>query len=457
MWRMLVRAGLVVPALLLGRVPVSLPAAAADSGPSGPSPSNDPAVQSAQSQAARLEAEIQAQGYRINALAEQYDLDQINASRIQQRIAAVQVQIKAAEAQVTRSRLLVRQGAVAAYEDQGSDATAVAILQGGTGSSSVRAGLAEAAVSNERQVISRYERAEATLQVRQSSLQGDEHRSVALAAQIQATSQAASNEVATERATLASVNSQVAQVIAADQQRATKARQQAAQAAEARQTAQAPPVTTPPTTSKTAPPSVTAAPSTSSPATTSTAEPPPTAPSTTTTAPPPPPAPTTTTVPPPPPTTTPPSPPTTTTTAPPPPPPTVAAAPTTVSSVPPPNPNASIAVETALAQVGKPYQYGGAGPYSFDCSGLVMYAWAAAGVDFPHYAPSQYDETTRISASQLEPGDLVFYYFPGEVDPGHVGMYIGGGDIVVADTTGTPVRVESMYFDGTPMGYGRVS
>lgn len=114
-------------------------------------------------------------------------------------------------------------------------------------------------------------------------------------------------------------------------------------------------------------------------------------------------------------------------------------------------------MQTALAQVGKPYQFGGAGPFSFDCSGLTMFAWAAAGVSLDHYVPSQFAETTPISVSELEPGDLVFYDFPGEVDPGHVGMYIGGGQIVVADTTGTPVRVESMYFDGTPVGFGRVS
>jgi cell wall-associated NlpC family hydrolase len=432
MWRILVRSGVFLSALVLGGVFVSVPRAGADPGPSGPSPSGDPAVQADQTQAAQLEAEIQAQGYRINALAEQYDLEQINASRIQQSIAAVQVQVGTAEQEVTSSRLRVRQGAVAAFEDQGSDATAVAVLQGGTGSTSVRTGLAEAAVGHEQQVIKRYQEAVAALQARQSALQADEHQSQALAAQIQATSQAATNEVVQERATLASVNSQEAQLIATDQQQAAEARQQAAQAAQARQqAAQAAPVQQPTTT--TSPPTTAAPTTTTSPPTTA-------APTTTTTEAPPPPTEPPTTQPPPPTTTT-----------------TEAAVPVAASAPPSSSSAASIAVQTALAQVGTPYVFGGAGPGGFDCSGLTMYAWAAAGVSLDHYVPSQYAETTRISASELEPGDLVFYDFPGEVDPGHVGMYIGGGEIVVADTTGTPVRVESMYFDGTPVGFGRVS
>ncbi|MGH9065707.1 MAG: C40 family peptidase [Acidimicrobiales bacterium] len=102
--------------------------------------------------------------------------------------------------------------------------------------------------------------------------------------------------------------------------------------------------------------------------------------------------------------------------------------------------------------MGKPYVWGGSGPYGFDCSGLVMYAWAAAGVSLPHYTVSQYDATSRISESDLQPGDLIFYE-----GLGHVAMYVGGGEVVVADTTGTPVRIESMYYDGTPVGFGRVN
>ncbi len=118
---------------------------------------------------------------------------------------------------------------------------------------------------------------------------------------------------------------------------------------------------------------------------------------------------------------------------------------------------AQIAVATALAQVGKPYVWAGAGPSGFDCSGLVMYAWAAAGVQLAHYTVSQYGETTRISESQLQPGDLVFYDTGAGAQPGHVTIYIGNGRIVTADSPGTVVRVESVDWDGTPMGFGRVA
>ncbi len=117
---------------------------------------------------------------------------------------------------------------------------------------------------------------------------------------------------------------------------------------------------------------------------------------------------------------------------------------------------AAEAVRVALAQVGKPYVYGGAGPASFDCSGLVMYAYAAAGVSLPHYTVSQYDDTTRVSEAQLLAGDLVFYDNYSGPQPGHVAIYIGNGQVVSANTTGTDVQTQSITWDGTIMGFGRV-
>ena len=98
---------------------------------------------------------------------------------------------------------------------------------------------------------------------------------------------------------------------------------------------------------------------------------------------------------------------------------------------------AGVAVETALAQVGDPYVYGAAGPDSFDCSGLTMYAWAAAGVSLPHSSSIQSGMGVPVSMSDLAPGDLVFYYSP----VSHVGMYIGNGQIVHAPNPSTPVQV----------------
>ena len=101
---------------------------------------------------------------------------------------------------------------------------------------------------------------------------------------------------------------------------------------------------------------------------------------------------------------------------------------------------AQTAVNTALAQVGKPYQWGASGPNSFDCSGLTMYSYAAAGVSLPHSAAAQSRMGTPVSRDQLQPGDLVFFYSP----VSHVAMYIGNGEIVHASTSGEPVKVVSL-------------
>ena len=120
--------------------------------------------------------------------------------------------------------------------------------------------------------------------------------------------------------------------------------------------------------------------------------------------------------------------------------------------------SAQVAVDTALDQVGKPYQWGGSGPNSFDCSGLTSYAWRAAGVEITRTSRSQWDNTRRISRGELQPGDLVFYSRDGTRNGiGHVAMYIGGGDIVEAPYSGQNVRVRSDGLSrGDILGYGRV-
>ena len=104
---------------------------------------------------------------------------------------------------------------------------------------------------------------------------------------------------------------------------------------------------------------------------------------------------------------------------------------------PPATGRAAIAVATALAQLGKPYEYGAAGPSAFDCSGLTMFAWAAAGVSLSHSSSIQSEQGVPVSISDLRPGDLVFYYSP----VSHVAMYIGNGQVVHAPYPGASVQI----------------
>lgn len=97
--------------------------------------------------------------------------------------------------------------------------------------------------------------------------------------------------------------------------------------------------------------------------------------------------------------------------------------------------SARAALNYAFAQKGKPYVYGGTGPSGYDCSGLTMMSWKAAGVSLPRTSQAQYNAGHHVSQSQLQPGDLVFF---NGLD--HVGMWIGGGQIIHAPHTGDVVR-----------------
>jgi cell wall-associated NlpC family hydrolase len=105
------------------------------------------------------------------------------------------------------------------------------------------------------------------------------------------------------------------------------------------------------------------------------------------------------------------------------------------------------AVQMALDQVGKPYVYGAAGPGSFDCSGLVMFAYRAAGVSLPHSSRAQFGYGKPVASGQWQPGDLLFYgSSAGSIH--HVAMYIGNGNIVHASTSGVPVKVAAVSGGG---------
>ena len=123
-----------------------------------------------------------------------------------------------------------------------------------------------------------------------------------------------------------------------------------------------------------------------------------------------------------------------------------------------PSPAAAEAVSYALAQIGTPYRWGGETPgVGFDCSGLTQAAWAAAGIALPRTSEAQWSGLPHVPLDQLQPGDLVFFN-PGEFIaglPGHVGIYIGSGEMVDAPHTGATVRIENLATWPTPFGAAR--
>ena len=113
---------------------------------------------------------------------------------------------------------------------------------------------------------------------------------------------------------------------------------------------------------------------------------------------------------------------------------------------PPPAPNANVAavLQAAYSMIGTPYQYGGSSPETgFDCSGFTMWAWSHAGVYLPHSSAAQYASLPHVAQSDLQPGDLVFFYSP----ISHVGMYVGGGSMIHSPQTGSVVSVVPIYWD----------
>jgi len=103
------------------------------------------------------------------------------------------------------------------------------------------------------------------------------------------------------------------------------------------------------------------------------------------------------------------------------------------------------ALQAALSKVGSPYEYGAAGPGSFDCSGLVQWAYKQAGVTLPRTSQAQAGVGTPVAQQDLQPGDIVAFY-----GGGHVGIYAGNGNVVHAPDYGQPVKVAPMrYMDFT--------
>ncbi len=127
--------------------------------------------------------------------------------------------------------------------------------------------------------------------------------------------------------------------------------------------------------------------------------------------------------------------------------------PTTFPDPGPVPPGVQAVLDAARSQLGVPYRWGASSPGSgFDCSGLVLYAWKFGGLSLPHSSRAMYSMTQRISADQLQPGDLVFGGSPIH----HVALYIGGGQMIQAPHSGDVVKISGIYSSSKPVSFGRL-
>lgn len=334
-------------------------------------------------EAARLAAQIDSLGLQESALSEQYDkavLDEQNASKA---VSAAEDQVRRATAARQKAADQVRQFAVESYVGGG---TSVLAQSAGGGlmtadASLLRGEYIRVLSSNRDDAVDQYRLASIQAQTTRAQLASAEQQAAAQVLAVSAARTSVTQTQAQLQATYAQVNGQLATLVAQAQAAEAARRQQEAQAALARQRA-----------AEQARQAALAA-----------AQRPSVAPHASLAS---------------------------------------APAPARASAVSvPTGSGGAAAVAAAESRLGDPYVWGAAGPDSFDCSGLTMWAWAHAGVSLPHFSGAQYSSTTHIPMSDLQPGDLVFFADPGE----HVAMYIGNGQIIEAPHTGAVVHIAPLY------------
>ena len=365
--------------------------------PSSPA-SADP-VADAKAQASAVMQKIQATDAQLQSITDQYSAADYKLSRLNSAIAETQTQIGANQREVTTDRSRLQTQAIQQYVSNGTSSSSTSMFTANANESGVRSEYSSIAAGNITTTIAKLGTAQSQLRASQDSLKSQQDQASSTRNSLAGAKSRASTLVAQEQATLNSVNANIQTLVAQQKQ----AQQEAAAAAAA--TAFKSKVTAAQASSAQAPtPTQAAAPH---PTTGSNAG---------------------------------------------------SGSGTSTSGggkkVPPPpvSGGTATAVQAAVSQVGVPYVWGGASPSGFDCSGLVMWAYAKAGVNLPHYSGAQYSATVHIPLADIQPGDLLFYG-PGGSD--HEAMYIGGGSMVEATHTGDFVRIDGVR-SGGDLVVGRV-
>ena len=339
-------------------------------------------------EAQRIASQLDAQSTRLAELAEEFNEARLQNEEVAAEAVAARAEVARLDREVEANRAAVRRQAVAAYVRGGLSPTANLDTGADVDPSRLEQYVA-AIIGQKEDALDELRAAKAELAERQADLDAARARARAALAKVEASKRDAAAAQAAQRATLGRVQGELGSLVAAESQRRAAEEARRAQAALASRQAR-----------DTAAPAARSTPTTrgSSPA------------------------------------------------------PAPALKQPTGPAPGPPAAGASAAVAKAKEQIGKPYEWGAAGPDSFDCSGLTSYAWRAGGRSLPHSSRAQYSATTRVPVESVAPGDLLFYGNPIH----HVGIYVGNGQMVEASETGTPVRYASIYRKDM-VGVGRVN
>jgi len=341
-------------------------------------------MSSLQAKASQLASQIQALGYRQDALAEQYDQAQLQVQALAGKVSQAKAALEAAQAAEAKAKKSLVQDALQAYMDGGTDpysSGASPLKQADLGI--VRAEYASTLAADQKDAIDSYRLASLQERAAQANLESEQAAASAQAKKV-AQAEAAAAQAASQLQGLESqVKGQIATLVAQQQAAAAAAAQKAAEERLAQERAAAAAALAAQQAA------ADAAARQASPGSSGSSS---------------------------------------------------QFRPSSSFTPPPLSSAAAVAVAAAESRVGDWYQWGAAGPTTFDCSGLVMWAYAQAGISLPHFSGAQYADTTHIPMSDLEPGDLVFPADPGE----HVAMYVGNGMIVEAPYTGAQVHIVPM-------------
>jgi cell wall-associated NlpC family hydrolase len=355
-------------------------------------------VADAKAQAAAVMQKIQATDVQLQSLTDQYSAADYKLSQVNAAIVQTQAQMAANQREVIKDRTRLQKQAIQQYMSSGTSSNSTDMFTSNVNEAGVRTEYSSIASGNIATTIDTLGTAQTRLRASQDSLKSQQNQASATRNSLMAAKSQAGTLVAQEQATLSSVNANI-QALVAQQKLAQQLAAAAAAAAAFKSRVAAAQVTTTPSptaTQGTAPHPTTATTAGSGngslPSVGDTKVPP--------------------------------------------------------QPLPPPPPlpgGTSSAVQAAVSQVGVPYVWGGASPSGFDCSGLVMWAYAQVGINLPHYSGAQYSATVHIPLADIQPGDLLFYG-PGGSD--HEAMYIGGGSMVEATHTGDFVRIDGVRSDG---------